>query len=141
MSKEKIILSFIATFIGLIVAGGGFYLYQRTKEISPKNLGPVAFVTPTPKEESSFFLAVTSPEDEEVISKKVVEVQGKTNRDATISIVTSVDEEVVNPDRDGNFATTITIGQGQTIIYISAILPNGEEKRVLRTVTFSTEEF
>src|SRR4051812_8102399 len=33
MKAERIILSLIALFVGLLVAGGAFYIYQMTKQI------------------------------------------------------------------------------------------------------------
>ena len=36
MKAERIILSLIAIFVGLLVAGSAFYLYQMTKQITPR---------------------------------------------------------------------------------------------------------
>ncbi len=141
MSKEKIILSAVATLVGLIVAGAAFYLYQQTKVISPQELKNIAKATPTPTPLPSFFLAIDSPKDEDVVTKKVVSVSGKTTTDATIAVVTSVDEKVVAPDRNGNFSTTVSIDNDQNVITITAVSSAGEEKTITRTVTFSTEDF
>jgi len=140
MSKEKIILSSVAIIVGLAVAGATFYLYQSTKVISPKELKNIA-ASPTPTPLPSFFLAIDSPKDEDVVTKKVVSVSGKTTTDATIAVVTSVDEKVVAPDRNGNFSTTVSIDNDQNVITITAVSSAGEEKTITRTVTFSTEDF
>lgn len=141
MSKEKIILSVVATFIGLLVAGSGFYLYQRTKVVSPEEIKTAERTTPTPTPTSSFFLSAETPRDEEVVEKKVVSVSGKTAQGAVVTIVTPIDEKIITPDRNGNFTTTVTIDNGQNIITITAVSATGEEKTIKRTVTFSTEEF
>ena len=52
-----------------------------------------------------------------------------------------VDEDVVKPAGTGDFSTTINIDSGENNIEITAISPNGEETRITKTVTFSTEEF
>ncbi len=141
MSKEKIILSSVAIIVGLAVAGATFYLYQMTKVISPKELKNIANVSPSPSPIASFCLTNDAPKEEDVITKKVVSVSGKTTTDAIIAVVTSVDEKVVAPDRNGNFSTTVSIDNNQNAITITAVSSAGEEKTITRTVTFSTEDF
>lgn len=142
MKTEKIVLSFIAVTIGILVAGVVFYLYQTTKAINPSKTKTVSLqTTPAPSEKPANFLTVDSPKDEEVFDKKIVTVSGKTSPEATIIITTQTDDQVITPAQTGNFSTTATITDGQNIIEITAVLPNGEEVRLKRTVTFSTETF
>jgi hypothetical protein len=57
-------------------------------------------------------------------------------------IVTSEnDEQVVTPAANGNFSLTTTISNGVNMIEIIAILPDGRERKVIRTVTYTTESF
>ncbi|MBI2195561.1 MAG: hypothetical protein HYU48_00770 [Candidatus Levybacteria bacterium] len=141
MKKERIVLAFIAGLIGLLVAGIIFYIYESTKTFSTKpSNNPVV----TQQEKSaplSIFLTVSKPVDESVVEKKVVEVSGKTKPDATIVILTSLDEEVVAPTADGDFSTTVNIDNGQNLIEITAIAKDGAQQKIIRTVTFSTEKF
>lgn len=141
MSKEKIILSFVVVFLGILVAGIAFYFYQQTKVIPQEDLKEITGTQATKESTPSFFLSLTSPKDEEVVTKKVVEVSGKTSPNAVVSIVNSVDQQVVTPDRNGDFSTTITIDNDQNILYITALSETGEEKTIKRTITFSTEDF
>lgn len=141
MKSEKIILAFIGVVIGLIFAGAGFYIYQTTKTL-PDSVSKVINTkkaTPTPN--SDFFLAISEPENELVVNKKVVTVSGKTIPEAVVSIVTDNSQEVVKPTRMGDFKTTITIGNGENIIMITSISPDGVSKTEERVVSFSTEEF
>lgn len=144
MRAERVILSFVAVVVGLIAAGAAFYFYQMTKVI-PANqanpLGTVSKITPSPTPDNANLLAVDSPKDEEVFNKKVITITGKTRSDATIIVNSEDSDQVVKPASNGNFSITQTILNGTTILYITAVFPNGEEKTITRTVTFSTENF
>ena len=142
MNKETILLSLTALLIGLFVAGGFFYAYQFiTKspqvEKKPFSLNP----TPTPISSNSEELMVNEPDDESVVSSKSVSVSGKTLPGSTVIITSENDEQVATPADNGNFAVNTTIGAGVNIIEIISILPGGEERHVIRTVTNSTESF
>lgn len=139
MSKEKVILSAFAVLLGLLLSALGFYIYQGAKYTSSPSKDLTIKPTPTPK--PSIYLTVTEPKDEAVFDKKVIEVSGKTAKDALIVILTEDSEEVVSPTNLGDFSTTITLGGGENFIQITAIAPNGESLTVDRTVTYSTESF
>lgn len=141
MSKEKVVLSFIAVAVGILVTGIAFYLYQTTRTIPSSKTQTIKISQPSPTPKPSVFLAIAEPSDETVVGKKVVTISGTTTKDATIVVLSSIDEEVIKPASTGDFSTTINIDDGQNNIEITAISPNGEEARVTRTVTFSTEEF
>lgn len=131
----------LAVFFGLLVAGIAFYIYENTKTISPSEIKTVSIATPTPTLKPSIFLSIDKPKDEEVFEKKIISISGKTTVEAIVVILTNNDEEVLTPTNSGNFSTTTTIVDGQNLIEITAIAPNGESTRSLRTVTFSTEKF
>lgn len=144
MKKEKTVLSFIAVLAGLLVAGIAFYLYQSTKIIPKEVKTKVITIQPTdsPTPNSpSIFLTVDNPKDESVTDKKIIKVSGKTLKDALIVVSTNIDDDVIPNAANGDFSTTVNIEDGQNQIEITAISPNGQEKKVLRTVTFSTESF
>jgi hypothetical protein len=142
MKTERLILSFIAVLIGLLVAGAAFYFYQSTKVISTpekKVVTPKATNTPIP--ESANVLVIDSPKEEEVVDKRIITISGKTTSDAIILVSTESDDQVVKPSANGNFSLSQTIGTGTNIISITAMYPTGEEKTVQRSVTFTTESF
>lgn len=140
MRAEKIVLSFVAVLIGVVVTGVAFYLYQETQKSSTDSK-TIVISEPSPTPAPSVFLTIKSPTDEDVVTKKVVSVEGSTFKDATIVIVTPVDQEVLKPSDNGDFSTTVNIDDGENFIEITAISPNGEQTKTTRTVTFSTEDF
>ena len=141
MKTEKVILSFIATLIGLVVAGGAFYFYESSKAVPASQVKTISLTAPSPTPKPSIFLSLDLPKDEEVFDKKVIAISGKTIPNAVVSIISDSYQDIITPSANGDFSTTMNIDDGQNFIEITAISPNGEDIKVLRTVTFSQEEF
>jgi hypothetical protein len=141
MKKEKLILLFIATLLGLVVAGVLFYLYQTTKIVSTPSTKTITLASPTPTVIPSISLTLDRPKDEEVVSEKVLIVSGKTQSNATIVILTDSSEDVITPSADGKFSTTVNLEDGENILEVTAIAPNGESIVIKKTITYSLEEF
>lgn len=141
MKQERVILSFIMVLIGLVVAGIVFYFYQSTKTINSPRTNLINVPTPTPTPKPKIYLNLTSPSDEEVVNNKTINITGQTNPGATITIVTSSSQQVIEPSSLGNFTTTLTLNDGQNIIKVWALNPNGDTTSLQRTVTYSTDNF
>ena len=141
MKAEKLILSFIATLLGLLIAGLAFYAFQATKTTISNNTKTISFVSPTPASIPSVFLTVDRPKDEEVVNSKVEIVSGKTVGNAVVIVITETSEDIITPTNNGKFSTTVNLDDGQNVLEIIAIAPNGESIRIKRTVTYSQEEF
>lgn len=141
MKAEKLILSFIATLLGLLVAGLAFYAYQATKTIAPNNTKTISFVSPTPTSIPSVFLTVDRPKDEEVVNSKILVVSGRSASNAVVTVITDSLDDVIVPSLTGDFSTTVNLSEGQNVLEIISIAPNGESIRIKKTVTYSQEEF
>lgn len=141
MKTEKVILSFIAVLMGLLVAGIAFYFYQSSKIISSSQIKSVSLTAPTPTPKPSIFLTLDTPTDEQVFDQKTIIVSGKTTPTATVEVLTTLSEQIVTPASTGAFSTTVTIEDGESVIDIIAISSSGNEVKLSKTVTFSTESF
>ena len=141
MKQERVILSFVMVLIGLVFAAVAFYFYQSSKVIPQSNKNQAANVTVTPTPASSLYLTVDSPKDESIADKKTVEIRGKTDPNATVSILTVDGQLVVKPSLQGDFVTTVSISEGTNFIKIIAMAPNGDNAIVQRTVSYTTEDF
>ncbi len=141
MKKEKTVLSFVAVFIGLIVAGVAFYIFQLTKTLPPQATKTEVVRTPTQAPKSGMFLTIPEPNNEVISDSKTVKIAGKTLPNSVIIVATKANQEVIKPVSNGDFSTTVTIEEGVNLIRITAIAPNGEEKTVLKTVSFTNEDF
>ena len=144
--KEKIIIVFIALFLGASMTTLGFLIYKQTQKQpeTKTNINlPADFTTNEASNEntSGILLNVSEPLDETVVDKRTVIVKGETNPENMI-IVSSNEEEVTGvPSKDGKFSLSVTIDSGLNKIITRSISPNGEEVVDERTVTYSTEEF
>ena len=144
MKAEKVILSFVAVFVGLIAAGVAFYLYQSTKIIPTDQAKPSATtvaVQPTKAPAPSDVFTVDSPQNEQVFDKKLITVKGTAVKGAIITVSTDDTDQVVQPADNGNYTLTQTIPDDTSLIEFTVIFPDGTEKKIDRTVTFSTENF
>lgn len=142
MKKETIFLSLTALIIGLLVAGGFFYAYQLITKPSPSGKTPITLnPTPTPISSNSEELTVNEPQDESVVENKSIAISGKTLPGSIVVITSETDEQVAKPADNGNFSVTITISEGVNIIEVVTILPDGTERKVVRTVTYTEESF
>lgn len=141
MKKEKLILSSIAVLFGLLVAGAAFYLFQATKTVSDTNTKTIFFASPSPTLSPSISLTLDRPKDEEVVNSRVLVISGKTGSNAIITIITDSSEDVITPSASGDFSTTVNLNEGQNILEVISIAPNGESITIRKTVTYSQEEF
>lgn len=141
MKKEKIILLIAAGTIGLLITFIGFFLYQSTRKVKPSEIKKITIKNPTPETQSSIFISVSSPRDDEVVDKRNLTVSGKTNPEAKILIISQSNQEAAVASRNGDFSADITIDENENILDIIAIAPNGEIAKTRKVVTFSTESF
>jgi hypothetical protein len=141
MKKEKVILSFVAILFGLLVAGIGFYFFQSTKTIPDKGAKDISLVSPTPTGFPSISLTLDKPKDEAVVDSKILVVSGKTQSNAVVTVITNSSEDVITPSSDGSFSTTVNLNDGQNILEVISIAPNGESITIKKTITYSQEEF
>lgn len=141
MKTERVLLSLLAVVIGLLVAGIAFFLYENTRNTPEGKTRTTSAPTPTPTLKPSIFLILDEPKDEDVVTKKIINISGKTAIGATVVVLTNNDEQVLTPTENGDFSSTTTIENGQNLIEVTAIAQTGESTSILRVVTFSTEEF
>ncbi len=80
-------------------------------------------------------LSVSTPNENETITIKVIEVVGVTDPDATIE----VNSQSALVDQDGNFVEEIEVAQGLDKITIKAVSRSGKETVVERNVIVSLD--
>jgi len=141
MKKEQLILYFVATFFGLLVAGIAFYFFQTTKTVPDNTVKTVVLASPTPTGSPTISLTLDQPQDEQVVSNKVLIVSGKTQSNAVVTVITDTSDDVIVPSSDGSFSTTVNLDDGQNVLEVISIAPNGESMTIKKTVTYSLEEF
>ncbi|HUD44811.1 MAG TPA: hypothetical protein VMR41_04670 [Patescibacteria group bacterium] len=145
MKSERIILSFIAVLVGLMAAGGTYFIYQHYVKSSNKSSvlnAAVKQITPTQTpRNSNDYLIIQNPSDEMVTDSRSLQVNGKATKDSTIIVSTPSTDQVAIASADGSFSLTTTLDDDTNILQITAIFPDGSEQKTLKTVTYSTEDF
>lgn len=138
MTKERVILAFVAIVAGLIVTSSLFYFYQqKQKPTEPAQ-------TPTPTVSASNgkpILTIESPEDEIVTADETVEVKGMSLASALIVITTNTEDFVLTADENGTFNQKITLSNNENFITVTGYPENGTSETKELIVTHSTEEF
>jgi len=98
------------------------------EEVTPTP--PAEEVTPTPTPE--FFLTVTQPADDSIISTDKVEVRGRTSPGALVSI----NGELVEVDEEGNFTMMVVLEEGPDIIEVIASDLEGNQQSCVLVVMY-----
>ena len=138
MTKERIILAFVAIVAGLIVASSLFYFY-RQKE-TPK-LGETQ---PTPEvslPNGKVSIEIETPQEGAVAGDKNIEIKGRTLPNSIVVLTTSTDDFVITSDENGTFTKTITLVDDENIITATAYSDSGTSETKEIIVTYNTEEF
>jgi fructose-1,6-bisphosphatase len=110
---------------------------QKSKPVSVAQT--TIAISPTPA--GNNLLSVDNPKDEDVSSQKIITVHGKTVSGATVIVSSEDTDQVVKPASNGDFSLTLTLPDGTSLLTITAVLPDGQEKKLTRTVTYSSENF
>lgn len=144
MKTEKVILSFIAVMVGLLVAGVAFFIYQSTKVIPVSKLPKITINSPSPTNTQKpllVSLSIDQPLDQSVVTSKSITISGKSNPDAIIVVDTASDDQIGTPSSTGDYSIAETLDNGENQITVTAIGSNGQEITKTITVTYSTEDF
>ena len=147
MKKEKLILSFVAALVGILVAGIAFYFYQSTKEISIPDISTSeeeeeeSSPTPTPKPKENDEITISEPNDETIVEKKTITIKGKTTKESIVLISSPSNSVLALASAKGEFSTEFDLEDGVNVIQFTEILPDGKKKSTIRTITYSTESF
>ncbi len=91
---------------------------------------PIPTPTPTP---AGFFLKVTEPKDESIVTTSIIHVSGMTTVDAVLSI----NGEIVEIDEHGNFSTVVTLDEGPNYIEVIASDLEGNQEVVTLLIIYS----
>lgn len=138
MTKERVILAFVAIIAGLIVASSLFYFYQQKKK--PTDTAQ----TPTPTVSTSNgkpVLEIESPENEMVTAEKSAEIKGASLPGALIILTTNREDFAFTADEEGKFEQKITLSDNENLITVTSYPENGTSETKELTVTYNTEEF
>lgn len=84
---------------------------------------------------SSLPLEVLQPQDKQTISTAQITVKGKTAANAEVF----VNEKELKADKNGNFATTLTLDEGDNYLYVAASDQDGNFAERELVITVATD--
>lgn len=139
MRKEVILAIIIGFALGLVITFGIWTANKaltknKTQTPDQETTTQVDVVTPTP----SFFLEVSSPEDQSLSNEAKITLSGKTQPGATVVVAYETAEDIVDADENGAFASNITLVAGTNEIIITAFDANGNQVNKTVNVVYST---
>lgn len=137
MTKERIILAFVAIIAGLIVASSTFFFYNEKGPSSSPNDSP----TPTEIPNGKTALSIESPQNESVTDKNTAQIKGKANPGSLIVITTDTEDFAFMTDEDGSFEEKVSLSKNENILTVSAYPENQMSETEEIIVTYTTEEF
>lgn len=111
MTLGAIILSFIILFFGYLA-------FQYKAYISPP------------------YLTITTPSEGETINSEKIQIAGKTDSDAVVS----VNNQKIALSQNGEFSTSITLSPGVNTIVFESISKYGKKRAITRTIQYQAEQ-
>ncbi len=120
MKKSLVLTIILASLFSALVTG-------CAQPVPPKDTLAPPQAIPAETPQAGFFLTVSQPAGDSIISVGKVEVVGHTSPSAVVS----VNGEIVEVDGEGNFTTMVVLEEGPNIIeVIASDLEGNEESRV-----------
>lgn len=138
MKKEAIVVGIFGLALGLLVAWGVWNFKALPQKRSPTPTPLPTTQSPTPSQ-PSFFLNLTSPEEETLATTPAQLVSGKTRPQSLILVGTNLEDQIATSGADGTFQVTVKLEEGNNLISVTAYGLEGEET-VEREVFYTKEE-
>ncbi len=139
MRKEVIVAVLLGLSLGLVIAFGVYTANQAIKEKKVKQTVEVVQTSPSPSPQISLILE--SPENNLVVSKNKVKINGRSAKDAVIAIFSNETELFTQADNEGFFSATFPLVAGSNKIKVKSIDDQNkqEEKEIMIVYTTHLE--
>lgn len=138
MKKELLIAIIVGFGLGLVVIFGIKTANQAVNKAAPSEIQTTTESSPTPVVSQAFSLTVNSPEDNAISDKEKITVSGQTAAGATVAMVFTDGEKIIQADDKGNFSGEITLIGGINQIEITAYDSSDNEATKTVNVVYST---
>jgi len=142
MKIEKDVI--LAVLIGVLIGGLSAFLILFLPNFLSKPLPKMEKGETIRKEELTpaprVFLTLENPQDEAIFSENEVSVSGKTRPGALVTVISPINEEVIEADGEGGFETKILLEEGANELSITSYGEKDEEDTKSVTVYYTKEE-
>lgn len=150
MNKDALLATCIGFGVGLVITGLVFMgpsLIKNFPRITLPRLDMSRLVqktqtntTPTPGKNNTSHLSIESPLADSIESKQEVLVSGRTIAGSTVVIEGEDTENVVIANKQGAYAATITLREGENTLVVTSYA-NTQSQQQTVTVYFTPENF
>lgn len=128
MSKDTLTASIIGFSLGLIAAIA-IWVVPR---ILPKNITKptpdnITQASASPTLSTSLSLDITSNKDGDIVKTKTLKLAGKTTNTIFVVVTTPTENQVVQPNGNGDFEVDLTLSLGGNQIAVSAVDYNNQD--------------
>ena len=135
MRKEVVIAVLVGLSLGLVITYG-FYTAQLSSQTSQstKKTELEFSPSPTPENQASALLKLTSPEDESVVTNPELTIAGQASANGFVVISLLDLISTITTDDQGKFSTSVTLKPGGNVLVIQATDESGTTTSLTRTV-------
>jgi glucodextranase-like protein len=140
MRKEILIAIFLGITFGGIITYGIYIandsISNKVQGLNPKTTTiPIPSATPEPK----ISLTINSPESDIVTDQATIPIEGNTNSEAIVAIITDNNEYLVEADTNGFFSQKISLVKGVNSIKVNASDTNQLSETQIINLVYTTE--
>lgn len=144
MRKEVIFAIILGIALGAIILYGSQIANQAAKDAAlPQNpveslIAATPTSTPSPTLTKNL-LTITKPQNNFVSASSELDITGKAPAKTTLALISESDEQIIETDAEGNFASIVTLIGGENEITITGLIDN-QPQSVSLTVIYSSAE-
>lgn len=136
MRKEVLLAIILGVGLGVVVAFG---IWRANQALTPRDTAQNQNVLPMPKPEDFSELVITEPENQAVVSQDSVIVRGAATPGATIAILASGNEYILEADKEGGFEQEVDLAPGPNEIKVISFASDGNTAEERLVVVYTTE--
>jgi len=140
MKKEVILAIVIGFGIGLLITFG---IYTARTALDQKQTDDqiAASLPPVSDDQTtSSTLIINTPANESLLDSDTVPLEGKSAPNSVVTIISSLENQIIPTQADGIFKTEIELEGGLNQIVISAFNESGEKTSTQLSLVFSTAD-
>lgn len=137
MRKELIIAIVIGLSLGLILTFGIYTANQAIKQKKTVKTIEVVQATPSPLPPAA--LIIENPENNLVVTKTPLTINGKTSPKAVIAVYSEENESFGQADENGLFAISLPLSAGSNKIIVQSINQDNLTETQKLTIVYTTQ--
>lgn len=137
MRKELIVAIVIGLSLGLILTFGIYTANQAIKQ--KKTVKTIEVVQTTPSPLPPVGLIIENPENNLVVTKTPLAINGKTSPEAVIAAYSEEAQSFAQADEEGFFSLNLGLAAGSNKITLQAINENDEVEEKKLTIVYTTQ--